>query len=67
MKIQEVLLTEQAQKGDRVSIRRGTYGGSQGTVVGVQKNKGVKLFRVEVDNGGGAAALLDAEDFVRAK
>ncbi len=67
MKIQEVLLTEQAQKGDRVSIRRGTYGGSQGTVVGVQKNKGVKLFRVEVDNGGGAAALLDAEDFVGIK
>ncbi len=67
MKIQEVLLTEQAKKGDRVSIRRGTYGGSQGTVVGVQKNEGVKLFRVEVDNTGGAAALLDAEDFVRAK
>ncbi len=67
MKIQEVLLTEQAKKGDRVSIRRGTYGGKQGTVVGVQKNKGVKLFRIEIDDGGGAATLLDAEDFVRVK
>ena len=65
MRLQRVLLTEQAEKGDRVSIKRGTYGGSDGTVVGVQKNEGVKLFRVEVDNAGGAAALLDPEDFVR--
>ena len=65
MKIQQILLTEQAEKGDRVSIRRGTYGGNQGTVIGVQKNEGVKLFRIEVDNAGGAAVLLDQEDFVR--
>ncbi len=65
MKLQEVLLTEQAQKGDRISIKRGTYGGNEGTVVEVQKNKGVRIFRVEVDNSGGAATLLDADDFER--
>jgi ribosomal protein L24 len=65
MKIQEVLLTEQAKKGDRVSIKRGTYGGNEGTVVEVQRNKGIRIFRIEVDNAGGAATLLDADDFER--
>ena len=67
MKVQKVLLTEEAVEGDRVSIRSGPYSGQKGTVAAVQDHEGSKIFRIEVDNSGGAGTLLDVGDFVRTK